>query len=291
MQVTIDSQSGFCFGVVYAIEVAERELRESNKLYCLGDIVHNNMEVSRLKEKGLVIISHEELEKIHHAKVMIRAHGEPPDTYRIALANNIELVDASCPIVLNLQNEIRKGSEEMDGKNGQIVIYGKEGHAEVNGLRGQTLGNAIIVGDESDLDRIDYTRPVRLYAQTTKSVEGFQKIVRLIGERMSKISPELEPDFRWSDSICRQVSNRSSQLRDFAKQFDVIIFVSGMKSSNGMILFEVCKQVNSRTYLVSSPEELEASWFRDASGVGVCGATSTPMWLMEEVGSRIQKIA
>jgi 4-hydroxy-3-methylbut-2-enyl diphosphate reductase len=290
MTVTIDPHSGFCFGVVHAIDVAERELQKTHTLYCLGDIVHNNMEVNRLKEKGLVIISHEDLESLHDCKVMIRAHGEPPETYQVALRNHIELVDASCPIVLNLQNEVRHGYEEVSALNGQVVIYGKEGHAEVNGLKGQTNGEAVIISDENDLHKIDFSRPVRFYAQTTKSVEGFNRIVRLIGDRMKESRPGSAPDFRWSDSICRQVSNRSNQLKDFARNFDAVVFVSGKKSSNGMILYEVCRGINPRTYLVSDRSELRKAWFSGIETVGVCGATSTPMWLMEEVATGIRSI-
>lgn len=288
LQVTIDPQSGFCFGVVYAIEVAERELEQGRQLYCLGDIVHNNMEVSRLRQMGLTIIEHEDLKEIRDCKVLIRAHGEPPETYRIALQNNIELIDASCPIVLQLQNSIRQGFIEMQKRNGQIVIYGKEGHAEVNGLKGQTGGTAIVISEEQDLDRIDFTRPVRLYSQTTKSVGGFRKLVSEITGRMEKASPDGKIDFEWNDSICRQVSNRSGQLRDFASKYDVIVFVSGKKSSNGMILYKECLNVNPKTYLVSEPSDVEPAWFSGVSTVGVCGATSTPMWLMEEIGNEIR---
>lgn len=291
MNVTIDPNSGFCFGVVYAIQVAERELSESGKLYCLGDIVHNNMEVNRLKEMGLVIIDHSDLSRLHDCKVMIRAHGEPPETYRTALKNNIHLIDASCPIVLNLQQEVRYGYKDMKELNGQIVIYGKEGHAEVNGLKGQTNGKAIVIGDESDLDKIDFTRPVRLFSQTTKSVEGFKKIVRMIESRMNEAAGSTDLDFQWSDSICRQVSNRSALLREFAARHEVIIFVSGLKSSNGLILYQVCKDVNPNTYLVSEKGELQKSWFKGYRSVGVCGATSTPMWLMEAVGQEIKEIS
>ena len=280
MQVTIDSHSGFCFGVVYAIEVAERELRNNPALYCLGDIVHNNMEVNRLKEMGLVIITHEDLKKLYDCKVLIRAHGEPPETYHVALRNRIELIDASCPIVLSLQNVIHRGYQEMMQKNGQIVIYGKEGHAEVNALKGQTSGSAIVVGNENDLSRIDFLRPVRFYSQTTKSVEGFHQIVKIIRERMEEVSYGDPVDFEWNDSICRQVSNRSVQLKEFASRFDVVIFVSGQKSSN----------VNPRTNLVSSRNEVRSEWFQNVQTVGICGATSTPMWLMEEIASGIQKI-
>ena len=290
MNVTIDPNSGFCFGVVYAIEIAERELAKSGKFYCLGDIVHNNMEVKRLKDMGLIIIEHEELDTLHNCKVLIRAHGEPPETYRIALKNNIELIDASCPIVLNLQNEIRYGFDQVKEKGGQIVIYGKEGHAEVNGLRGQTLGKAIVIGSEDDLEKIDFHRPVHLYAQTTKSVIGFQEIVQKIKTRMEEAKPGEPIDFRWNDSICRQVSNRSAKLREFASGFETVIFVSGKKSSNGMVLYSVCKEVNPDTYLVSGKEDLEKNWFSSVNNVGVCGATSTPMWLMEEVAAEIRTI-
>ncbi len=290
MHVTIDPNSGFCFGVVYAIQVAERELAESGKLYCLGDIVHNNMEVNRLKEMGLVIIDHSDLSKLHDCKVMIRAHGEPPETYQIALQNNIHLVDASCPIVLNLQQEVRYGYEDMIARNGQIVIYGKEGHAEVNGLKGQTNGKAIVIGDERDLDKIDFGRPMRLYSQTTKSVDGFRKIVQIIESRMRTANPTADVDFKWNDSICRQVSNRSSLLKEFASKHEVIIFVSGLKSSNGIVLYQVCKDVNPNTYLVSEKGELRKQWFDGCHTVGVCGATSTPMWLMEAVGQEIREI-
>jgi len=290
MHVTIDQHSGFCFGVVYAIQVAERELAETGKLYCLGDIVHNNMEVNRLKEMGLEIIDHEDLKRLSNCKVMIRAHGEPPETYETALNNNIHMIDASCPIVLNLQQEVRYGYEEMIERNGQIIIYGKEGHAEVNGLKGQTNGKAIVVGDERDLDQIDFMRPVRLYSQTTKSVTGFNKIVKVIEERMKAVKPVGRIDFHWNDSICRQVSNRSNVLQDFAAQYDVIVFVSGRKSSNGMILYQACKDVNPNTHLISEKRELKRSWFNGHKTVGVCGATSTPMWLMEEVEEEINHI-
>ncbi len=290
MHVVIDQHSGFCFGVVYAIQVAERELAESGKLYCLNDIVHNNMEVNRLKEMGLEVIDHEDLKQLSDCKVMISAHGEPPETYEIALRNNIRLIDASCPIVLNLQQEIGYGYEDMMERNGQIIIYGMEGHAEVNGLKGQTNGKAIIVGDENDLAKIDFTRPVRLYAQTTKSVTGFRKIVKIIEERMKAENPEGEIDFHWNNSICQQVSSRSDVLQDFAANYDVIIFVSGLKSSNGMILYKTCRDVNPNTHLISDKGELKRVWFEGHKTVGVCGATSTPRWLMEEVEEVIKQI-
>lgn len=290
MNVTIDPNSGFCFGVVYAIEIAERELNTGKTLFCLGDIVHNNMEVNRLKERGLIIIEREELKNLRNVRVLIRAHGEPPETYALALRNNIELIDASCPIVLNLQNDIRHGFLEMQEKNGQIVIYGKEGHAEVNGLKGQTNGKAIVISDESDIGKIDFSRPVRLYSQTTKSIENFHHIIGIIRERIRDSDPSASGDFIWKDSVCRQVSNRSGQLEVFASKFEMIVFVSGQKSSNGMILFEVCKNINPRTFLISSQDEIKKKWFSGVDNVGVCGATSTPMWLMEEVADAIRKI-
>jgi len=290
MQVTIDPNSGFCFGVVYAIQVAERELAESGKLYCLGDIVHNNMEVNRLKEMGLVIIDRHDFSNLHDCKVMIRAHGEPPETYHTALKNNIHLIDASCPIVLNLQQEVRYGYEDMIARSGQIVIYGKEGHAEVNGLKGQTNGNAIVIGSESDFDKIDFTRPIRLYSQTTKSVDEFRNIVQKIESRMRAVNPLVDIDFKWNDSVCRQVSNRSGLLKEFASNHEVIIFVSGLKSSNGIVLYQVCKDVNPNTFLVSGKGEIRKQWLEGYHTVGVCGATSTPMWLMEAVGQEIREI-
>lgn len=290
MQVTIDPHSGFCFGVVHAIEVAERELQNSPILYCLGDIVHNNMEVNRLRQLGLVIITHGDFHELHDCKVLIRAHGEPPETYKIAIQNRIELIDASCPIVLNLQNLIHRGYQEMLQKDGQIVIYGKEGHAEVNALKGQTRGTAIVIGDEGDLRQIDFSRPVRFYSQTTKSVDGFHKIVKLIRERMKDVSQGHPVDFEWNDSVCRQVSNRSVLLKEFAAGFEVVVFVSGQKSSNGMVLYQVCKEVNPRTHLVSGFAELKGDWFEKAQTVGICGATSTPRWLMEEIAREIEKI-
>jgi 4-hydroxy-3-methylbut-2-en-1-yl diphosphate reductase len=290
MNVTIDPHSGFCFGVVHAIEAAERELKKNGKLYCLGEIVHNKMEVERLKALGMIIISEEEFKNLKNCTVLIRAHGEPPETYLVSRKNNINLIDASCRIVLNLQKKILNDFKEMEEKNGQVVIYGKEGHAEVNGLQGQTKGKAIVIGDEHDLERIDFSRAIRLYSQTTMSTDGFMNMVEMIGERVRKSTSGRTDDFKWSDSICRQVSNRSDQLRKFVQNFEVIIFVSGKNSSNGMVLYEVCKKVNQRTYLVSGKEELQKEWFNSVSDVGICGATSTPKWLMEGVMEELKKI-
>lgn len=289
MNVTIDSNSGFCFGVVFAIHVAEEELRKSGELYCLGDIVHNNREVERLAAKGLIIINHDELNQIKNSKVLIRAHGEPPETYSIALKNNLELIDASCPVVLKLQNKIRLGFEEMKKKGGQIVIYGKEGHAEVNGLIGQTLKEAIIVNAKNDLDKIDFNKPIRIYSQTTQPVEGFNELIQEMNKRFIE-KGIVQPDFIPYNTICSQVSHKEPRLKKFALEHDVILFVSGKKSSNGMFLFGVCKSINPKTYLISKREEIDKEWFINAQSVGICGATSTPMWLMEEIAELIRQI-
>lgn len=289
MNITIDPHSGFCFGVVFAIQMAEDELDKGETLYCLGDIVHNNREVERLEAKGLKIIDHETLKQLKNTKVLIRAHGEPPETYKIALENNIELIDASCPVVLKLQNRIRKGYEDTQG---QIVLYGKQGHAEVNGLAGQTNGKAIVVNSVDDLDKVDFTKPIQFFSQTTQSTDGFEMMKKAIEERIKLSNPNSDLFFEANDTLCRQVSNREPQLKEFAARFDLIVFVSGKKSANGRVLFEVCQSVNSRTYFVSSESEIEAAWFNGINSVGICGATSTPMWLMEEVEKTIiQKTA
>lgn len=288
MKVTIDQNSGYCFGVEFAIQMAEDEMQEGS-LYCLGDIVHNSMEVKRLNDKGLKIIERDELKDIKDSKVLIRAHGEPPETYQLALENNIELVDASCPVVLKLQNRVKLAYDKMMKTDGQIVIYGKMGHAEVIGLTGQTNNEAIIVMEESDLDKIDFGRPVTLFSQTTKSTKGFYHIRELIEQRIKEHKGELqELDFSANDSICRQVSNREPQLMKFAEEVDVIIFVSGKKSSNGKALYSVCKQQNERSYFVENEEEVDFDWIKPTDHVGICGATSTPMWLMENVAKYIE---
>jgi len=290
MKINIDPNSGFCFGVVYAIQMAEDELDRSGKLYCLGDIVHNGEEVDRLKTKGLEIINHEQLAELKDCKVLIRAHGEPPSTYQLALKNNIELIDASCPVVLKLQHRVKTSFEDILINGGQIVIYGQPGHAEVNGLMGQTNGKAIIVFSEEDLDAIDYSKPVHFFSQTTKSTAGFEKMERLIQERFLAHKGSLEEgDFISNDTLCRQVSNREPQLKKFSAANDVIIFVSGKKSSNGKALFSVCKATNPKSYFISNAGELDRDWFNEATTVGIAGATSTPMWLMEKVAAEIQK--
>ncbi len=290
MKVTIDPHSGFCFGVVYAIEKAEEELDRSGKLYCLGDIVHNNMEVDRLQAKGLQVINHDQLKDLHDCKVLIRAHGEPPETYKIALDNNIELIDASCPVVLKLQNRVRTSFENAIDEDGQLVIFGEPGHAEVNGLMGQTGGKAIIVKNEDDLVHVDFSKPVYLFSQTTKSTAGFQAMKKLIEDRAYKsMEKEVTDEFLvTNDTVCRQVSNREPHLRKFAVEYDVILFVSGKKSSNGKALYEVCKSVNPKTYFISDVDEIDASWLENTESIGIAGATSTPMWLMQKVAETVK---
>lgn len=271
LQVTIDNNSGFCFGVVFAIQMAEDILDEQGHLYCLGDIVHNDEEVARLKAKGLKIINHDDLKNITNEQVLIRAHGEPPETYQLALKNNIELVDASCPVVLKLQHRVR----EAHNKEKPIVILGKHGHAEVKGLVGQTNGSAIVIEEFSELDQYSLPSEVQLFSQTTKSTK------KLFGLKAELEKRGIKVDF--NDTLCRQVSNRDIQLREFAKQYNKVVFVAGLKSSNGKVLYEVCKENNPNTYFISSKEELQRSWFEPNDTVGICGATSTPQWQMEEV--------
>ena len=288
LKVTIDSNSGFCFGVVYAIEMAEDILEKEGHLFCLGDIVHNHMEVDRLKAKGLEIITHDQFEKLKDCKVLIRAHGEPPETYQIAIQNNIELVDASCPVVLKLQHRIHMSFEDAEKAGGQIVIYGEKGHAEVNGLVGQTGGKAIVVKTEEDLLEVDFTKPIYFFSQTTKSTFGFEKMEQLLQQKIVETKGSLEEgEFVSNDTLCRQVSNREPQMRRFSKEHDLIIFVSGKKSSNGKALFSVCESINPKSFFISSPDELKSEWFTGAQSVGICGATSTPFWLMEMVKKTI----
>jgi 4-hydroxy-3-methylbut-2-enyl diphosphate reductase len=275
LSVSIDAQSGFCFGVVYAIEMAEEILDEEGKLYCLGDIVHNDEEVLRLEKKGLQIIDHKELANLSDVKVLIRAHGEPPETYKIAIENNITLIDASCPVVLKLQNRIRNTFT----RDQNVYIYGKHGHAEVLGLLGQTNGKATVFQSIDELDIEKMPRNISLYSQTTKSTESFYAIHKQLTD--SGIEVDL------NDTICRQVSNRDIDLRKFSVQFDVIVFVSGLKSSNGKVLYQVCKDSNPNTFFVSRKEDITSSMFFKGASIGICGATSTPLWLMEEIRDTI----
>jgi len=292
MQVTIDKNSGYCFGVEFAIKMAEDEMENEETLYCLGDIVHNDMEVKRLSEKGLVVIDRAQLHDLSNCKVLIRAHGEPPETYKLAIENNIELIDASCPVVLKLQHRVKNAFDKMERENGQIVIYGKKGHAEVIGLTGQTLEKAIVVTQDSDLDQLDFMRPITLFSQTTKSTKGFYALSEKIENRIKATKGELtEVDFNSNDSICRQVSNREPQLQRFAQENDVILFVSGKKSSNGKALYQVCLSENPRSYFIENEEEIEVEWIQQAERVGICGATSTPMWLMEQVKTFVNGVS
>jgi 4-hydroxy-3-methylbut-2-enyl diphosphate reductase len=275
VNIEIDSGSGFCFGVTTAIQKAEEELAKGNTLYCLGDIVHNGQECERLKAMGLITINHEEFAQLHDVKVLLRAHGEPPATYELARKNNIEIIDATCPVVLRLQKRIKQEYNKASGQ--QIVIYGKNGHAEVLGLVGQTNGEAIVIEGMKEVDRLDFTKDIRLYSQTTKSLDEFRQIVEYIQEH---IAPEAT--FEYHDTICRQVANRMPNIRQFAANHDLIFFVCGRKSSNGKILFHECKQVNPNTYLIDQPGEIDRSVLKGARSIGICGATSTPKWLMEE---------
>jgi 4-hydroxy-3-methylbut-2-enyl diphosphate reductase len=275
VKVEIDDNSGFCFGVVYAIQMAEDILDERGHLYCLGDIVHNDEEVERLRKKGLKIINHEDFDALRNETVLIRAHGEPPETYKKALDQNIELIDASCPVVLKLQNRVR----EAYNNDEQILIYGKHGHAEVIGLMGQTNGNAIVIESFDELDNIELPKKIQLYSQTTKRTKNLYALRDLL------VSKGVEVNF--NDTLCRQVSNRDIQLRDYALKFNTIVFVSGKKSSNGKVLYDVCKDVNPNTYLISSKSELQKNWFKEHDTIGICGATSTPQWQMEEVRDAI----
>lgn len=278
LQVSIDHNSGFCFGVVYAIEMAEDILNEQGHLYCLGDIVHNDEEIKRLQNKGLKIIDYQDLTQIRNEKVLIRAHGEPPATYQIALENNLELIDASCPVVLKLQNRIKNSYDKKEN----IYIYGKHGHAEIIGLLGQTNQEAVIFQSWEELDLASMPQNITLYSQTTKSTDNFYDIKARLEERGFQVNT--------NDTICRQVSNRDKELRDFVKRFDKIIFVAGVKSSNGKVLYQICKETNPNTYFVSQPNDVQADWFSPNDKIGICGATSTPMWLMEEVSAKLTSL-
>ena len=284
MRIEIDRDSGFCNGVVSAIRKAEDELDGAGKLYCLGDIVHNSDEVERLRKRGLVTITHDDLKSLHGVKVLLRAHGEPPSTYKLAQGNDINIIDATCPVVLHLHRRI-KASYDNRKPGEQIVIYGKRGHAEVNGLVGQTNGEAIVVEDLDGLDRLDYTKDIILYSQTTKSLHGLSDMIAEIERRKSP-----ETSFRYYDTICRQVANRVPQLRKFASEHEVILFVTGKKSSNGRILYGECHDVNPRTYAITNPDEIDAQWLDGIESIGICGATSTPRWLMETVKERVKEL-
>ena len=282
LQIEIDTASGFCFGVTTAIGKAEEELTHSDSLYCLGDIVHNERECERLRELGLQTIDHASFAKLHDAKVLLRAHGEPPRTYAQASENGIEIIDATCPVVLQLQRRIKRKYDTLNRP--QIVIYGKRGHAEVLGLVGQTNGEAIVIENLEEAEKLDFTKDICLFSQTTKSLEGFQSIVAYITEHIQ--APAV---FEYFDTICRQVANRLPNIRNFAARHDVVLFVCGLKSSNGKVLYEECKKVNAQSYLVDEPCNIDPTWFTNSKSVGICGATSTPKWLMEACREAILK--
>ena len=275
VQIEIDNGSGFCFGVTTAIKKAEEELAAGKTLYCLGDIVHNGMECERLKQLGLVTINHEEMKQLHGVKVLLRAHGEPPSTYEIARENDIEIIDATCPVVLQLQRRIKKQYDACP--EAQIVIFGKPGHAEVLGLVGQTESKAIVIANVEEVKRLDFTRDIYLYSQTTKSLDEFHRIIEYIQEH---ISPDAT--FNSFDTICRQVANRMPNISTFAARHDLVLFVCGRKSSNGKVLFNECKSVNPNSHLIEGPEEIKKEWLDGVRTIGICGATSTPKWLMEQ---------
>lgn len=285
IKVEIDKGSGFCFGVVTAIHKAEEELAKGETLYCLGDIVHNSREVDRLKTMGLITINREEFKQLKNAKVLLRAHGEPPETYMIARENNIEIIDATCPVVLRLQKRIRQGYLADSDEEKQIVIYGKSGHAEVLGLVGQTDGKAIVIEKAEEAKKLDLNKSIRLFSQTTKSLDEFQEIVEYFKQHISS-----EATFEYYDTICRQVANRMPKLREFAATHDLIFFVSGKKSSNGKMLFEECLKVNANSHLIDNEKEIDPSLLQNVKSIGVCGATSTPKWLMEKIYNHIRTL-
>ena len=285
LTIEIDKNSGFCFGVVNAIESAERELMKGTKLYCLGDIVHNSLEMERLKNLGLQTVKREDMVRLRNKTVLLRAHGEPPSTYEIARNNHIEVIDATCPVVLHLQRRIKDCYAMMKGTDAQLVIYGKQGHAEVNGLVGQTEGTAIVIEKPEDLERLDFSKEITLFSQTTKSLDGFRQIETIIKSRMKE-----GVHFRSFDTICRQVANRLPIIKDFAMKHDWVYFVAGQKSSNGKMLFEECKKSNPNIFFISDASEIKEPLPPEVRRVGVCGATSTPKWLMEEVAARIRQL-
>ena len=283
IQIEIDNGSGFCFGVTTAIKKAEEELAQGEKLYCLGDIVHNGMECERLRQMGLITINHEEMRELHDVKVLLRAHGEPPETYELARRNNIEIIDATCPVVLKLQKRIK---EQYDANlQSQIVIFGKKGHAEVLGLVGQTQSSAIVIENFDEVTKLDFSRDIYLYSQTTKSLDEFHRIIDYI---QAHIAPNAK--FQSFDTICRSVANRMPNISQFAAKHDLVLFVCGRKSSNGKVLYNECLRVNPNTHLVEGPEEIEPQWLDGICTVGICGATSTPKWLMEQCRDKLLNI-
>lgn len=280
LQIEIDNGSGFCFGVTTAIQKAEEELSKGNQLYCLGDIVHNGMECERLRKMGLITINHDDMRKLHDVKILLRAHGEPPETYELARQNHIEIIDATCPVVLQLQKRIKR---QYEAGAAQIVIFGKKGHAEVLGLVGQTQSSAIVIESVDEVTKLDFSRDIFLYSQTTKSLDEFHRIIEYIQQH---ISPSAI--FKSSDTICRSVANRMPNISQFASRHDLILFVCGRKSSNGKVLYNECLRVNPNTHLIEGPDEINHQWLKGIKTVGICGATSTPKWLMEKCRDAIQ---
>ena len=282
LNIEIDSGSGFCFGVTTAIQKAEEELAKGNRLYCLGDIVHNGMECERLREMGLITINHDDLRELHDVKVLLRAHGEPPETYELARRNHIEIIDATCPVVLQLQKRIKK---QYEAGAGQIVIFGKKGHAEVLGLVGQTHSNAIVIENFDEVTKLDFSRDIYLYSQTTKSLDEFHRIIEYIQQHILPTAT-----FQSFDTICRSVAHRMPNISQFATKHDLILFVCGRKSSNGKVLYNECLRVNPNTHLIEGPEEIDRQWLDGIDTVGICGATSTPKWLMEQCRDAIVRL-
>ena len=282
IQIEIDNDSGFCFGVTTAIRKAEEELAKGATLYCLGDIVHNGMECERLQQMGLVTINHDDLKRLHDVKVLLRAHGEPPETYELARQNNIEIIDATCPVVLQLQKRIKC---QYEAGEGQIVIFGKKGHAEVLGLVGQTHSNAIVIESFEEVKRLDFSRDIYLYSQTTKSLDEFHRIIEYIQTHISS-----EASFKSFDTICRSVANRMPNISQFAARHDLILFVCGLKSSNGKVLYNECLRVNPNSHQIETPEEIQPQWLDGIRTVGICGATSTPKWLMEQCCDAVENM-
>ena len=287
LTIEIDNGSGFCFGVTTAIQKAEEELAKGNTLYCLGDIVHNGMECDRLRQMGLITIDHDEMARLHNVKVLLRAHGEPPETYELAQRNNIEIIDATCPVVLQLQKKIKRQYETSPSLSPKvsIVIFGKKGHAEVLGLVGQTHGEAVVIESFDDVKRLDFSHDIYLYSQTTTSLDEFHRIIDYIQEH---ISPDAV--FKSFDTICRSVANRMPNISQFASRHDLILFVCGRKSSNGKVLFNECLRINPNSHLIEGPEEIDAAWLQGVQTVGICGATSTPKWLMEQCEEQVKTI-
>ncbi|MBU1012895.1 MAG: 4-hydroxy-3-methylbut-2-enyl diphosphate reductase [Bacteroidetes bacterium] len=288
MQVFVDPNSGFCGGVLKAVKMAEKEIKGQDQLYCLGEIVHNQEEVARLTEKGIIFISHDELKSLRNVKVLIRAHGEPPETYQLGINKNIELIDATCKVVQRLQNKVGKTAKEIKKENGQIVIFGKAKHPEVLGLMGQSSAEVIILENEGDIRKIDFTRPIRLFSQTTMSMSKFEEIKLLIYSKLNESQRNDKYFFEATNSVCKQVSKREEKLVFFAKNHDVIVFVGGQNSSNAKFLFGICKEHNTRSYFVANETEIQKAWFEGVDLVGVSGATSTPQWLMNEVAEKIK---